>query len=70
MLHSQGLLSELQKDEQGLVQELQREEKNAEKTISAEFEEARKFVERIERQYTLPGPLRWLYKLGFPMPNM
>ncbi|CAL8465530.1 g5066 [Coccomyxa elongata] len=65
-----GLLGELQKDEQGLVQELVREEKNAEKTISAEFEQARKFVERIERQYTLPAPLRWLYKLGFPMPNM
>lgn len=62
----QGFLSSLQRDEQGIVQELQKEEK----TFEAELAQARAFVERIERQYTLPPWLRWLYNLGFPMPSM
>lgn len=62
----QGLLSELQKDEQGLVKEFQKEEKEFESELSR----AREFLERIERGYTLPSWLRWLYNLGFPMPSM
>ena len=54
------------KDERGLVQEFQREEKLVEREIDL----ARDFVERIERSYTLPPWLRFLYRLGFPMPAM
>ena len=51
---------------QGIVGELTKEEKALEREIS----DAEAFVNRIERQYKLPGWLRWLYNLGFPMPDM
>ncbi len=51
---------------QGLAGELSKEEKLFEREIA----DAEAFVNRIERQYKLPGWLRWLYNLGFPMPDM
>ena len=63
---AQGLLGELLKDESTLVREFQREERVVEQEIDA----AKRFVERIEQSYTLPPWLRWLYKLGIPMPSM
>ncbi len=52
------------------MQELQKEEQEVADTVKADFAKAREFVERIEKQYTLPPFLRWLYKLGVPMPDM
>lgn len=51
---------------QGLVGEISKEEKIFER----EIKDAEDFVNRIERGYKLPGWLRWLYNLGFPMPDM
>ena len=51
---------------QDLVQELSKEEQ----FIQKEIQDAEDFVNRIERQYKLPPWLRWLYNLGFPMPDM
>lgn len=63
---AQGLIGELAKDEQGFVRELQKEEKLVEQGLGR----AEAFLERIERTYTLPPWLRWLYSLGLPMPSM
>ena len=51
---------------QDLVQEFTKEEQYLQK----EIQDAENFVNRIERQYKLPPWLRWLYNLGFPMPDM
>ena len=51
---------------QDLVQEFTKEEQ----FIQKEIQDAEDFVNRIERQYKLPPWLRWLYNLGFPMPDM
>ena len=48
------------------MKELQKEEKLVEQGLS----QAEAFLEKIERTYTLPPFLRWLYNLGFPMPSM
>jgi hypothetical protein len=48
------------------VQELEKEEKE----LATDLGKAKEFLERVERQYTLPPWLRWLYNLGFPMPSM
>lgn len=53
--HAQGIVGELSKDE---------------KVLEREIREAEDFVNRIEKGYKLPGWLRWLYNLGFPMPDM